>query len=93
MAYGLAVYGSDGSARVYDGSWLMRYHSRHSYTVPEDTLKKVYISGLNSSDWIVVIDEIRGNNGGKLSIHNGYILLDSARYDSSYFSFTVFKAG
>lgn len=93
MAYGLAVYGGDGTARVYDGSWLMRYHSSHYYNLGAGASKNVYISGFNSSDWILVLDLIAGTNGGTVSLHSGYVRLQSSSNYSCVFDFTVFRSG
>jgi hypothetical protein len=51
MSYGFAVYNSVGGLRVFDGSWVFKYHSTQTITAPAGGSTDRYVTGLNPDTW------------------------------------------
>lgn len=79
MSYGFAVYSASGAARVFEGSWLFKYHSTHTITAPAGGSTTKNISGFNPDSWAVQAVSVTSSSGEeyatvfRVSFHQGYI--------------------
>lgn len=67
MSYGFAVYTAGGAVRVFDGSWLFKYHSVHTIIAPASGSTTRNISGFDPSIWgvyAVSVTTSEGDNAG-----------------------------
>lgn len=58
MSYGLEVWGNSGGARVFSESWIFKYHSTHTVTVPANSSRLISVAGFNPNTWGVQQDVI-----------------------------------
>lgn len=98
MSYGLQVWSDSGATRVFDGSWLFKYHSTHTVTASANSSTTRSISGFDPNTWGVQVVSISTSSSDefaplfRVSFSTGSVRVFSSVLSSVTVTFHVFKA-
>lgn len=98
MAYGFKTFNAAGALRVYEGSWIFKYHSTHTITAPQGGTKTVYITGFDPNIWGIQVVDVSSPQGEgyewvfRVSMGSGWIKVYGGSFSSLTVKFNLFKA-
>lgn len=98
MSHGFQVWTASGATRVFDGSWLFKYHSTHTVTAPAGGSTTRSISGFDPNTWGVQVVSLSSSRGEawatvfRVSFSSGSVRVFGSFTGDLTVRFHVFKA-
>lgn len=96
MSYGFKVWNASGGTRLFDGSWVFKYHSSHTVWVPANGNRFISVPGFNPNTWGVHMAADDSPNASPvntvgLRLENGGVRIYAHHRGDATVHVTIFK--
>lgn len=96
MSHGLQVWSDAGSTRIFNGSWVFKYHSTHTVSVPANSNRFISVPGFNPNIWgVQVAANVNPNatpvNTAGFVLENGGVRIYTGHRGAATVRVTIFK--